>query len=79
MHLMDAMTDFLFARPSYFRDMGRILDLGATMVEFNSSLSAGQADAIAIRSDFSMVAKDLRQAADETAKDLDRKQLALPL
>ena len=56
------MSDFLFARPSFWEGLGRIIDMGDTLTEFNSSLSEAQADRIALEQDWFAVGKDLRQA-----------------
>ncbi|MDR0648224.1 MAG: hypothetical protein LBF92_02665 [Synergistaceae bacterium] len=38
------MDDFLFAAPSFIRDMGRAIDLGDTMTQYNRSESPEAAD-----------------------------------
>lgn len=58
------MTDFLFARPSFFEGIGRIIDLGGTLTEFNTSLGPEQADRLATASDYMAVASDLRASAE---------------
>lgn len=33
------MSDFLFARPSFWEGLGRLIDFGGTLTEFNSAAS----------------------------------------
>ncbi len=56
---------FLFARPSFWEGMGRVLDLGGTMTEFNSSLSEEMADGMALRADWKAIGRDLLAAMEE--------------
>ena len=59
---MDTLTTYLFASPSVAEGIGRILDFGGTLTEYNSSLTPQQADAIAISSDWRMVGQDIATA-----------------
>jgi len=52
-------SDFLFARPSFFEGMARVLDLGCTLNEYNYSKTGTEADAKALKNDFQMVFQDL--------------------
>jgi len=61
---METCTDFLFARPSFLEGVARIMDVGDTLNEYNSSPSAQEADAIAISLDWSMVGQDIDRAID---------------
>ena len=56
------MSDFLFARPSFWEGLGRLIDFGGTLTEFNSALSGPQADRYAIGQDWQAVGDDLRNA-----------------
>ena len=56
------MTDFLFAIPSFLSGMGEAIDLGGTMINFNSSDSHEEADFIALYNDWAMVGNDIRYA-----------------
>lgn len=56
------MSDFLFARPSFWEGLGRLIDFGGTLTEFNSALSGPQADRYAIAQDWRAVGDDLRNA-----------------
>ncbi|HOC93882.1 MAG TPA: hypothetical protein PKH33_16160 [bacterium] len=55
-------TDYLYAKPSFLGGMARVLDLGGTLKEYNSSSSSEEADARAISSDWKMVGKDIKAA-----------------
>lgn len=52
-------TDFLFPSPSFWSGMGRILDFGGTLVEFNDSLTNQQADRLALRGDWRAIGNDI--------------------
>lgn len=56
------MSDFLFARPSFWEGLGRLIDFGGTLTEFNGALSGPQADRYAIGQDWRAVGDDLRNA-----------------
>jgi hypothetical protein len=56
------VTDFLFARPSFFEGMGRIIDFGGTMTSFNRSSTPEEADSRAMYEDWRVVGNDLRAA-----------------
>lgn len=59
---MGPVTDFLFARPSFWGGAARVFDLGNTLTEYNRSLTPAQADLVALRSDWRLIAEDMRQA-----------------
>jgi len=52
-------SSFLFADSSVWEGLGRILDFGDTMTDYNYSLTDQQADRIAIRADWRAVGHDL--------------------
>lgn len=56
------MSDFLFARPSFWEGLGRLIDFGGTLTEFNDAPSGPQADRYAIAQDWQAVGDDLRDA-----------------
>lgn len=56
-------SDFLFARDGFITGVGSIIDFGATLSEFNYSLTPEMADRIAIRSDWEAVGDSIRKAA----------------
>lgn len=59
---MNKLSSFLYARPSFIEGVARLIDLGNTLQEYNSSLSPEQADALAIFSDWRVVGEDLASA-----------------
>ena len=52
----------LFARPSFSEGVARVLDVGATLNEYNRSRTEEEADAAAIMSDWQAVGDDLTAA-----------------
>lgn len=71
---MSELTTFLFARPSFWEGASRILDLGATLQEYNTSLNPEQADAIAQQMDWQAV----NQAWELFERQETANQLELP-
>lgn len=61
-------STLLFATPSFWDGFARALDAGGVLTEFNTSLTPGQADRAAARSDWSAVGADL-WAALAAARD----------
>lgn len=59
---MNQLTNYLYANPSFVEGSARLLDLGGTMEEYNSSLSDDQADTIALTTDWLSVGNDMRNA-----------------
>jgi hypothetical protein len=57
------MTDFLFATPGFWGDMGRVVDLGSTMTVYNTSASPADADREALCNDWVAVGYEIRNAA----------------
>ena len=55
----------LFARPSFWGGTAMLLDFGNTLFEYNVSLTPGQADYFAMRSDWIAVGNHLRRAVAE--------------
>lgn len=70
---MGNRSTFLFAVPSWAEGVGRLLDFGDTLTEYNVSGSTAEADARAMRADWCAVGDDLRAAADEIERDLSRR------
>ncbi len=59
------MNDYfglLYARPSFLEGLGRVLDMGATMAEYNTSLTGAQADLLAQRADLQTLRRDFQEA-----------------
>jgi hypothetical protein len=61
-------TGFLFAQPSFMQGMASALDLGGTLVEYNTSRTPQDADARAIASDWAITGKDIRSALEDIGK-----------
>jgi hypothetical protein len=71
------MTDlfskyFLFSNPTFLSEMGRVLDLGSTMTEYNSSPSAAIADYLALKSDWYAIGADLNAAMEKHVQEKTR-------
>ena len=50
----------LFARPSFIEGMSRVLDLGSTLQQYNSSDTEEEADSEALKNDWRAVGDDLK-------------------
>lgn len=57
-----SQTDFLFAKPSFMRGFGRVLDLGSTRNIYNESKTERKADLRALKSDWCVTGDDIRKA-----------------
>jgi hypothetical protein len=69
---MGDYSSFLFARPSVAEGVGRLLDFGDTLTEYNRSPSEEQADINAAWCDWLAVAADLRGAMRSFAQSEPR-------
>ncbi len=67
---MNDTCEILYATPSFTEGIGRILDFGNTLTEYNNSPSGEQADFLALRADWRAVAADLRTAMSGTDQEL---------
>ncbi len=67
-------SSFLFARPSFFEGVGRVLDFGGTLTEFNRCPNGPTADAIALMSDWAAIGYDLAQVAHAAGSDEQEEQ-----
>ncbi len=67
---MNDTYELLYATPSIAEGIGRILDFGNTLTEYNTSPSGEQADFLALRADWRAVAADLRSAMVEADAEL---------
>lgn len=56
------MNSYMFANPSLSEGVGRILDFGNTLTEYNRSGDAREDDLNAAWSDWLAVAEDLRES-----------------
>jgi hypothetical protein len=54
----------LYAEPNFVSGVARVLDIGATLHQFNYSDTPEEADIEALRSDWEAVGDDLRAAID---------------
>lgn len=68
-------SDYLFARPSGWTGVGRLLDLGGTLTEFNLGLPPADADSLALRADWAAVGADVQTVL----QSLVRKPLPAPV
>lgn len=59
---MDEFTFSLFAKPSFVEGVGRILDFGGSMSQYNSSTSGQEADFRALSSDWRAIGEDMSEA-----------------
>lgn len=55
-------SDFLFVTPTFLLGAASVLDIGGTLIEYNTSKSELEADTKAIRSDWQMVGQDICKA-----------------
>ena len=62
---MSIYTTFLFARPSFFEGMARILDFGNTLQVYNISHDEVEADFAAIAADWHAIGEDMMKAVRE--------------
>jgi len=58
----DVRTDFLFARPSFWSGVGRLLDLWGKFDDYNVSQTTQEADMRALYSDWRITGQDLRDS-----------------
>lgn len=66
---MGDRSTFLFAVPSLAEGIGRLVDFGDTLTEYNGSDSSEVADARAMRADWAAVGDDLRAALRELQRE----------
>ena len=66
---MSELLGFLYARPSFVEGVARLFDFGNTLNEYNTSLTAEQADFLALRADWRVVARDLGIAFEQLEQD----------
>ena len=56
------VSNRLFAEPSFVEGMARVLDIGGTLQEYNTSPTEREADIESLRNDWRAVGADLRGA-----------------
>ena len=77
--MVNRYTDFLYARPSFAEGVGRLMDFGNALNEYNRSATPREADERALRADWYAVGDDLRAAMlMETKAVEDRARKDLP-
>ncbi len=54
-----SLSTFLFTEPSIVEGVSRLMDIGATMQDYNSSKTENEADFKALRNDWKAVGEDL--------------------
>lgn len=67
---MGNYTYFLFARPSFIEGVGRLMDFGNTLTEYNYSDGPSQADSAAMWADWLALAEDMKIAIGEQAEQM---------
>ena len=68
-------TDFLFAQPSLWVGIGRLIDICGLMDDYNRSHTEEEADARGLYSDWRITGEDISRAL-QTAKEEDAAQQA---
>jgi hypothetical protein len=61
-------STFLFAVPTFSEGVGRLIDVGDTLTEYNYSPSAEGADRLAIAADWLAVGQDIQNAIPNSHK-----------
>lgn len=69
-------SSFLFAMPSFWNGVARLMDLGGVFDRYNISRSPEEADAWALWNDFHAVGRDLQEARDRALGQKQEKQAA---
>ncbi len=62
---VSSFSTYLFATPSFWEGVGRMVDFGDTLSEYNSSPTPEAADAIAMYLDWSAIGDDIRTAINQ--------------
>jgi hypothetical protein len=66
-------TCFLFADPSFLLGVASVLDIGGTLVVYNTSKDSGEADTRALASDWASVGRDIRTAIEKFEQEKEKK------
>jgi len=61
-------SSLLYAQPSFLEGVGRLVDFAGLLEGYNYSSTPGEADAVAIASDWCAVGEDLRASILDFAK-----------
>jgi hypothetical protein len=67
---MGSYSFLLFARPSFAEGVGRLLDFGNALNEYNYSETPGQADMAALWADWFALAEDMKTAIGQQGRQL---------
>jgi len=59
---MGGLSSFLFARPSFLEGVGRLVDFGGFLNEYNYSPNGNEADNLALWADWTAIGNDMRVA-----------------
>ncbi len=62
---MNENLGLLYAAPSFLEGFARVLDIGDTFTAYNTSANAGEADFLALRSDWRVIGEDFEAALAE--------------
>lgn len=68
--------DYIFAKPSFLRGVGRVVDLGGSLTRdaFIFSASPAEADRRALVSDTRVVARDMNEALAAVEADVSKQK-----
>lgn len=61
-------SSYLFSTPSFFEGVGRLVDFGSTLNNYNFSKSGRIADCKALKSDWYAIGNDMREVIESEAK-----------
>ena len=75
--IIEPRSDFLYAEPSFFEGVARLLDFGNTLNEYNTSPSGEIADKIAIGMDWAVIGKDMNDAIKKMKVGSDVRDVVL--
>ncbi len=67
---MNEQCGLLYATPSFLEGIARVMDIGDTLTEYNTSENGAEADARALGSDWKAVGDDLRAAIAQYRKEM---------
>ena len=66
---MNENFSLLFATPSFLEGFARVLDIGNTFTDYNTSSDPGEADFLALRSDWRAIGDDFYTVLAEYEAD----------
>lgn len=59
------LSEYLYARPSFWEGIARLMDISGSLSVYNSALTPTEADNLALLSDWLVVGDDLRESITE--------------